>query len=148
MQRLCVFCGSNAGGRPVYADAARRFGTALVSRGLGLVYGGGHVGLMGVLADAVLAAGGEVYGVIPRQLADKELAHGRLTEVPVAELERRNDRALDVAEVVDQVLIVAEHKQPVAPNRPARREPGGDALAGRFGCREVTGGDGRVRPRP
>jgi len=85
MQRLCVFCGSNAGGRPEYADAARRFGAALVARGLGLVYGGGHVGLMGVLADAVLAAGGEVYGVIPRQLADKELAHGRLTRLEVVE---------------------------------------------------------------
>src|SRR5437764_11905067 len=85
MQRLCVFCGSNAGGRPAYAEAARRFGAALAARGLGLVYGGGHVGLMGVLADAVLGAGGEVYGVIPRQLADKELAHRGLTRLEVVE---------------------------------------------------------------
>jgi uncharacterized protein (TIGR00730 family) len=83
MKRLCVFCGSSAGGRPEYADAAREFGALMVRRGLGLVYGGGHVGLMGVLADAVLAGGGEVVGVIPQALVDRELAHPGLTELRV-----------------------------------------------------------------
>jgi uncharacterized protein (TIGR00730 family) len=83
MRRLCVFCGSSGGGRPAYGDAARRLGGAMARRGLGLVYGGGHVGLMGVLADAVLGAGGEVIGVIPQALVDKELAHGGLTELRV-----------------------------------------------------------------
>jgi uncharacterized protein (TIGR00730 family) len=85
MRRVCVFCGSSSGARPEYAEAARRFGAALAGRGLGLVYGGGHVGLMGVLADAVLAAGGEVVGVIPQALVDRELAHGRLTELLVVD---------------------------------------------------------------
>jgi uncharacterized protein (TIGR00730 family) len=81
VKRLCVFCGSAPGGRAVYADAARTLATALLHRGLGLVYGGGSVGLMGILADAVLAEGGEVIGVLPRGLARKEYAHGRLTEL-------------------------------------------------------------------
>lgn len=80
MTRVCVFCGSSDGARPTYAETARAFGAELARRGLGLVYGGGSVGLMGTLADTVLAAGGEVIGVIPRGLATKELAHPGLTE--------------------------------------------------------------------
>lgn len=83
MTRICVFCGSSTGARPAYAEAARAVGAALVRRGVGLVYGGGSVGLMGVVADTVLAAGGEAIGVIPRGLATKELAHGGLTELRV-----------------------------------------------------------------
>jgi uncharacterized protein (TIGR00730 family) len=83
MRHVCVFCGSSAGGREVYAVAARRLGEALAGRGLGLVYGGGHVGLMGVVADAVLTGGGEVVGVIPQSLVDRELAHRGLTELRV-----------------------------------------------------------------
>jgi uncharacterized protein (TIGR00730 family) len=83
MRRICVFCGSTLGGKALYADAARELGERLAARGLGLVYGGGHIGLMGVLADAVLATGGEVIGVIPQALVDKELAHGGLTELRV-----------------------------------------------------------------
>src|SRR5947209_13562189 len=83
MRRVCVFCGSSAGNRPEYADAARRLGAALVRRGIALVYGGGHVGLMGVLADAVLHGGGDVIGVIPQALVDRELAHERLTQLHV-----------------------------------------------------------------
>src|SRR5207253_2296821 len=75
MRRVCVFCGSKSGDRPMYADVTRRLGTALVQRGLTLVYGAGHIGLMGILADTVLQAGGEVIGVIPQALVDKELAH-------------------------------------------------------------------------
>ena len=68
---------------PAYAEAARAFGTAAASRGLGIVYGGGRVGLMGALADAALAGGGEVTGIIPQELVDRELAHGGLTELLV-----------------------------------------------------------------
>ncbi len=85
MNYLCVFCGSSTGGPAVYADSARRFGAALAARGLGLVYGGGHIGLMGVLADAVLGAGGPVLGVIPRSMVERELAHRQLTELHVVE---------------------------------------------------------------
>src|SRR5436190_10401801 len=82
-RRLCVFCGSKAGSKEVYTLSARRFGKAMVERGLGLVYGGGHIGLMGILADAVLAAGGEAIGVIPQNMIDKELAHRKLTKLHV-----------------------------------------------------------------
>jgi len=83
VRRVCVFCGASSGRVPAYADAARSFGAALAARGLGLVYGGGRVGLMGAVADAVLAAGGEVTGVIPQELVDRELAHGGVTELRV-----------------------------------------------------------------
>jgi uncharacterized protein (TIGR00730 family) len=82
---VCVFCGSSAGSRPEYADAARRLGRELAGHGLELVYGAGHVGLMGVLADAALEAGGRVVGVIPGALVARELAHRGLTELHVVE---------------------------------------------------------------
>src|SRR6476620_8823659 len=82
-ESICVFCGSSAGVRPAYADAARRVGEAIARDGLGLVYGGGRVGLMGILADATLAAGGLVVGVIPEPLSAKEIAHDGLTELIV-----------------------------------------------------------------
>ena len=81
MKRVCVFCGPSAGRQAAYADTAWAMGTELVRRGLGLVYGGGSVGLMGVVADSVLAAGGEAIGVLPRGLARKEFAHSGLTEL-------------------------------------------------------------------
>src|SRR5207247_3756168 len=83
MRRLCVFCGSSVGSNAKHTDGARRLGEALVARGLDLVYGAGHVGLMGVLADAVLNAGGDVIGVIPQALVDRELAHQGLTQLHV-----------------------------------------------------------------
>ncbi|HEY8093288.1 MAG TPA: TIGR00730 family Rossman fold protein [Acidimicrobiales bacterium] len=83
MPRLCVFCGSNAGSAPAFATAAAQLGTALASRDIGLVYGGGDVGLMGTVADAVLAAGGDVTGVIPEFLERAEVAHHGLTELHV-----------------------------------------------------------------
>jgi len=83
IERICVFCGSNSGASPVYAEAARALGETLAERGLGLVYGGGNVGLMGVVADAALAAGAEVIGVIPRALVAREVAHLGLTELRV-----------------------------------------------------------------
>jgi uncharacterized protein (TIGR00730 family) len=78
---LCVFCGSSTPSDPRYAGAARALGTLLADRGIGLVYGGGSVGLMGELADAALAAGGRVVGVIPTGLFSKEIAHAALTEL-------------------------------------------------------------------
>ncbi len=77
---ICVFCGSRVGLDPVYVAAARAVGKALVRQGVGLVYGGGRVGLMGIVADAVLAHGGRAIGVIPRPLATQEIAHDGLTE--------------------------------------------------------------------
>ena len=83
LKRVCVFCGSNAGARAEYADGARTMGAALAERGIGLVYGGGKVGLMGIVADAVLAAGGEAIGVIPEALMAREVGHAGLTELHV-----------------------------------------------------------------
>ncbi len=83
MRRLCVFCGSNPGRLPAYREAAAALGRTLAERGVGVVYGGASVGLMGVVADAALAAGGEVIGVIPRALMDRELGHAGLTELRV-----------------------------------------------------------------
>src|SRR3990172_10715559 len=81
IKRICVFCGSNHGARSAYTDAAQQLGKALVSQGMGLVYGGGSIGLMTVVADAVLKEKGEVIGVIPHALSSKEFAHDGLTEL-------------------------------------------------------------------
>jgi hypothetical protein len=83
MRRLCVFCGSSPGAQAVYAGVARHVGTLLARRAVELVYGGGNVGLMGVLADAVLQAGGRVIGVIPQALVDLEVAHADLPELRI-----------------------------------------------------------------
>ena len=99
MRRVCVFCGSKAGSRPVYAEMACRLATALVERGLGLVFGAGHVGLMGVLADTVLAHGGEAIGVIPQLLVDRELAHCGLTQLHIVEtMHQRKALMADLAD--------------------------------------------------
>lgn len=81
MHRICVYCGARHGNRPEYGELARQVGRALAERGLGLVYGGGNVGLMGELANAMLAVGGEVIGVIPRVLMGKEMVHEGLSEL-------------------------------------------------------------------
>jgi len=83
MQSVCVFCGASPGADPVYAAAASAFGALLARTGRRLVYGGGHVGLMGTVADAALAGGGTVVGVIPRSLVEREVAHSSLTELRV-----------------------------------------------------------------
>lgn len=83
MKRICVFCGSNLGARPDYREAAIALAHTLADRGLGLVYGGAGVGLMGVIADAMLARGAEVIGVIPNPMVSRELAHKDLTELRV-----------------------------------------------------------------
>ncbi|HVU77280.1 MAG TPA: TIGR00730 family Rossman fold protein [Gaiellaceae bacterium] len=83
MERVCVFCGASSGRKASYLEAARAFGAACAGRGLGVVYGGGKVGLMGALAEGALAGGGEVVGVIPQELVDRELAHRGLSELHV-----------------------------------------------------------------
>ncbi len=83
MNRICVFCGSNPGVASIYVDAARKLGRILAKRKIGLVYGGASVGIMGELADAVLEEGGEVIGVIPSMMVEKEVAHGGLTDLRI-----------------------------------------------------------------
>ena len=85
IRRVCVFCGAYEGERPIYAEAARVLGAALNERGVGLVYGGGNIGLMGIVADTVLDLGGEVIGVIPKSLRAREVAHEGLSELHVVE---------------------------------------------------------------
>lgn len=85
MKSVCVFCGSNPGNDPVYAEGARAMGVEIARRGMVLVYGGGAVGLMGIVADAALAAGGEVHGIIPRALREKEVGHHHLTRLEIVE---------------------------------------------------------------
>jgi uncharacterized protein (TIGR00730 family) len=85
MKRVCIYCGSSTGNNPIYRDVAVAMGSLLAQRRIGLVYGGGHVGLMGVIADACLAGGGEVIGVIPQSLADREIAHTGLSDLRVVD---------------------------------------------------------------
>ncbi len=99
LRRVTVFCASNPGTDPAFADAARAMGSELADRGIGLVYGGGGVGLMGILADAVLAAGGEVTGIIPQHLWDKEVGHPGLTELLV--VDSMHERKLAMADRAD-----------------------------------------------
>jgi hypothetical protein len=99
LKSLCVYCGSSAGKHPEYAEQARAFGTEMARRGIALVYGGGKVGLMGTVADAVLAGGGKVIGVIPRQLVELEVAHPGLTELVVVEtMHQRKTRMYELSE--------------------------------------------------
>ena len=83
MQSVCVFCGSSSGTDPTYTEAARSLGTTLAEANIRLVFGGGHVGLMGVVSNAALAAGGEVVGIIPKFLVERELAHEGVTDLRI-----------------------------------------------------------------
>ena len=104
LRRICVFCGSNAGARPAYRQAAQTVGRLLCRRGIELVYGGGHVGLMGIVADATLSEGGRVIGVIPQALADKEVAHVGLTELRI--VKSMHERKFVMAELSDAFLAL------------------------------------------
>jgi uncharacterized protein (TIGR00730 family) len=104
MKRICIYCGSSSGLRPDYADAARAMGAALAHRGMELVYGGGCVGLMGILADATMAAGGTVIGVIPQALMDKEVGHTRLTELRI--VGSMHERKAVMAEMSDAFIAL------------------------------------------
>jgi hypothetical protein len=99
MKSLCVYCGSNAGAKPAYSDRAIALGTRLAKDGVALVYGGGNVGLMGLVADAALEAGGEVIGVIPEHLVNREVAHRGLTRLEVVgSMHERKARMFDLAD--------------------------------------------------
>src|SRR3712207_4846874 len=105
MERVCVYCGSSPGARPEYRTAAEELGRALAGRGIVLVYGGGHVGLMGAVADAARAAGGEVIGVIPRALVDREVAHTGLDDLRVVgSMHERNALMADLADAFVALL--------------------------------------------
>jgi len=104
IHRLCVFCGSSSGARPVYAEAAGELGRELVKSGVTLVFGGGRVGLMGIVADSVLAAGGEAIGVMPRALVEKEIAHTSLTKLHV--VESMHQRKALMADLADAFLLL------------------------------------------
>jgi uncharacterized protein (TIGR00730 family) len=99
MKRVCIYCGSSPGSLPEYAAAARHCGTVLAKRGITVVYGGGNVGLMGLLADAALAAGGEVIGIIPRRMIARELGHAGVTSlIPVDSMHQRKQKMADLAD--------------------------------------------------
>ena len=99
MRSICIYCGSNTGSNPIYAERAAALGTRLAQQGLAVVYGGGNVGLMGVVADAALAAGGEVIGVIPEQLVGWEVAHTGLTRLEVvANMHERKALMFDLSD--------------------------------------------------
>jgi len=104
MRSVCVFCGSSPGARPEYVEAARALGVLLAKKGLRLVYGGGHVGLMGHLADAAIAAGGEVIGVIPEHLMRPEVAHQELSELLV--VDSMHTRKRTMAERADAFVVL------------------------------------------
>ncbi|HKS40955.1 MAG TPA: TIGR00730 family Rossman fold protein [Blastocatellia bacterium] len=104
MKRICVYCGSSNGARPSYIQAARALGTSLVRRGIGLVYGGSNVGLMGALADTVLAQGGEVIGVIPESVVIREVAHTRLADLRV--VGSMHERKALMAELADGFIAM------------------------------------------
>ncbi|KRB04076.1 TIGR00730 family Rossman fold protein [Lysobacter sp. Root690] len=99
MKSICIYCGSNAGAKPIYTERAMALGNRLAKDGIALVYGGGNVGLMGVVADAVLEGGGEVIGVIPEQLVNWEVAHRGLSKLEiVGSMHERKARMFDLAD--------------------------------------------------
>lgn len=104
MKRITIFCGSSSGNKEIFKDKASLLGKALVQRNIDLVYGGARVGMMGVLADAVLQQGGKVYGVLPRFLQMKELAHQRLTELIL--VDTMHERKMKMNELCDGVLAL------------------------------------------
>lgn len=102
--RIAIYCGANSGSDPLYREAAAAMARHLVSQGIGIVYGGGRVGLMGAVADAALAAGGEVIGVIPQSLMDKELAHMGATEMHV--VSSMHERKQMMTDLCDGVIAL------------------------------------------
>lgn len=104
LRRVCVYAGSNPGGDPAYVTAAARLGTVLAQRGIGVVYGGGQVGLMGAVADAAMIAGGEVIGVLPRALDEREIGHTGITELRV--VGSMHERKALMAELADAFVAL------------------------------------------
>ncbi len=104
LKKICVFCGANAGRDPIYAEAAAALGAHMAGAGIGIVTGGGRVGLMGVVADAALAAGGEVVGVIPQALLAREMGHTGLTRLEV--VSTMHERKARMAELSDAFVAL------------------------------------------
>ena len=104
IKSICVYCGSNLGARTSYVDAARTLANEMVVQEITLIYGGGNVGLMGVLADSVLAAGGEVIGVIPQALVDKEVAHRGLSDLRI--VNSMHDRKALMSEIAEAFIAL------------------------------------------
>jgi uncharacterized protein (TIGR00730 family) len=104
VRSICVYAGSSPGARPAYTEAAAALGRLLAERSIHVVYGGGAVGLMGVLADAAIAAGGTVTGIIPRTLMEREVGHGSLTDLLV--VESMHERKLAMAERADAFIAL------------------------------------------
>lgn len=104
LKSVCVFCGASPGARPIYREAAEALGRSLANRGLTLVYGGGAVGLMGIVADAALAAGGEVIGIIPQSLKRAEVGHNGLTRLEV--VDGMHARKARMAELADAFIAL------------------------------------------
>jgi uncharacterized protein (TIGR00730 family) len=104
MKRLAVYCGASMGADPVFADTARALATEMARRGIDLVYGGGRLGLMGVVADTVLAGGGKAYGVIPQALTDLEVAHRGLTELHT--VGNMHERKAKMTELTDAFVAI------------------------------------------
>ena len=129
MKRICVFCGSSPGVRPEYAHAARAMGQALAERGIGLVYGGGRVGLMGIVADTVMQGGGQAVGVIPEALMRREVGHLALTELHV--VSSMHERKALMADLADGFVAL----------------PGGFGTFEEF-CEVITWSQLGIHPKP
>jgi uncharacterized protein (TIGR00730 family) len=104
LQRICVFCGSSLGARPAYRETAEELGELLAERGIGLVYGGGCIGLMGVIADAVMRKGGEVIGVIPESLLQREVGHRGVSKLHV--VQTMHERKALMADLADAFIAL------------------------------------------
>lgn len=129
MKRICVFCGSNPGLRPDYEAAARDLARVMAERGIGLVYGGGHVGLMGIVADTIMAHGGEAIGVIPEALLRREVGHHGLTELHV--VRSMHERKQMMADLSDGFIAL----------------PGGYGTFEEF-CEVITWSQLGIHPKP
>ena len=104
LKRICVFCGASLGGRPDYKKAAEAVGQAIAKRGIGVVYGGASIGLMGTVANAALAEGGDVIGVLPKAIADFEIAHEGLTELRI--VGSMHERKTQMADLSDAFIVL------------------------------------------
>jgi uncharacterized protein (TIGR00730 family) len=154
---VCVFCGSNTGTHPSYRSAAGAMGRTLVRRGKGLVYGGGRVGLMGIIADAVLEAGGEVHGIIPESLAAKEIVHEGLTRLEIVpNMHARKARMAAVSDAfvampggygtLEELFEVVTWAQLGLHDKPVALLNVGGYFDGLLGCIDSAVAEGFIRP--
>ena len=157
VSRVCVFCGSSTGKHPAYKLAAQSFGRALLRRGKGLVYGGGRVGLMGVIADTVLEGGGEVYGVLPEALATLEVGHEGLTELfLVPNMHARKAKMAELSDAfvampggygtLEELFEVVTWAQLGLHDKPIALLNVGGYFDGLLGCIDSAVAEGFIRP--